>query len=404
MTNEYGIIAGIDVHKMWLYIAVGNKEGNEYQRHRCGTRTVELAALADWLNEQQVTTVVMESTAQYWKPVWLALEGRFRLLLAQAESNAARPGRKMDYWDAERLVRRLHARDLVLSFVPDAEQRQWRMLTRNRVEYGRQIGQVRNHVETLLEECRIKISGYLSDLFGTSGMRILNALASGERNVEKLAALRSGPIKATRQEMEEALNGEMSGMQQLVLRQMLEQVAQLNKHVEELSVCITGQLEQHADAVRRLCEIPGVGVVAAQQIIAELGSEAATFPTSDQVSSWVGVSPGKRKTAGKSKSNKSPQGNRQMRRILTQCAWAGVRTKGTALSERFHRMVPRMGAGKAIWAAAHRLLEVIWIVLHRHESYKEFGATRSPLAAAKRLAKLTREIQKLGYQVSAVPV
>ena len=273
------------------------------------------------------------------------------------------------------------------------------MLTRNRVEYGRQIGQVCNHVETLLEECRIKISGYLSDLFGTSGMRILNALASGERNVENLAALRSGPIKATRQEMEEALNGAMSDMQQLVLRQMLEQVAQLNKHVEELSVCITGQLEQPADAVRRLCEIPGVGVVAAQQIIAELGPEAATFPTS-----WVGVSPGKRETAGKSKSNKSPQGNRQMRRILTQCAWAGVRTKGTALSERFHRMVPRMGAGKAIWAAAHRLLEVIWIVLHRHESYKEFVAVRSPLAAAKRLAKLTREIQKLGYQVSVVPV
>ena len=305
----------------------------------------------------------------------------------------------MRHWDAERLVRRLHARALVLSFVPDAEQRQWRMLTRNRVEYGRQIGQVCNHVETLLEECRIKISGYLSDLFGTSGMRILNALASGERNVENLAALRSGPIKATRQEMEEALNGAMSDMQQLVLRQMLEQVAQLNKHVEELSVCITGQLEQPADAVRRLCEIPGVGVVAAQQIIAELGPEAATFPTS-----WVGVSPGKRETAGKSKSNKSPQGNRQMRRILTQCAWAGVRTKGTALSERFHRMVPRMGAGKAIWAAAHRLLEVIWIVLHRHESYKEFVAVRSPLAAAKRLAKLTREIQKLGYQVSVVPV
>ncbi len=141
----------------------------------------------------------------------------------------------MRHWDAERLVRRLHARALVLSFVPDAEQRQWRMLTRNRVEYGRQIGQVCNHVETLLEECRIKISGYLSDLFGTSGMRILNALASGERNVENLAALRSGPIKATRQEMEEALNGAMSDMQQLVLRQMLEQVAQLNKHVEDLS-------------------------------------------------------------------------------------------------------------------------------------------------------------------------
>ena len=402
--RRQGTIAGIDVHKKWLYVAVGNEESDKVERHLCGSRTRELAQLGNWLEARQVKTVVMESTAQYWKPVWLALEGRFELLLAQPQSNEARPGRKSDYWDAERLVRRLRAEELILSFVPAAEQRQWRMLTRTRVEYGRQIGQIRNHIEGLLEECQIKVSGYLTDLFGVSGMRIVEALAEGERDPERLAAMRTGPIRATKQELVEALTGAMSLDQQLVLRQKLDQIKLLIKHIDQISERIRQQMEPHAEQVRRLCEIPGIGVVAAQQIIAELGPEAASFPTAEQMASWVGVSPGKRESAGKSKSNKSPHGSRPMRRILTQCAWGAIRTTGSAFADRFHKMVRRMGKAKAAWAVAHRLLRIIWIVLHRHESYKELGpAALSPLAAAKRLAKLTREIQKLGYGVTVSP-
>src|SRR6201997_5652583 len=200
-------IAGIDVHKKMLAVVVSDLEVDgefDFERRMLGSNPEQLRALAAWLLEQEVEEVVVESTAQYWKPVWEALEQHWKpirekqqgerrkagkLHLAQAESNRGRRGRKRDFADAERLVKRLVARELTLSFVPDPEQRLWRTVTRKKYQLRRDRVRLQNQLESLLEEAHIKLSSLVSDLLGASAKRMLKALPDGETNPAALAAL-----------------------------------------------------------------------------------------------------------------------------------------------------------------------------------------------------------------------
>jgi len=184
-------MAGIDVHKKVLMVVVVDSSAPEEKlaRRRFVTLPSELQRFRIWLQEQGVEEAVMESTAQYWRSVWLELEPHMQLHLAQAFSNRAPRGRKHDFKDAERLVRRLIADELILSFVPDGEQRIWRSLTHMKVQLTRDRVRLQNQMECLLEEMRIKLSIVVSNLLGASGLRILHALAQGETDPKKLAEL-----------------------------------------------------------------------------------------------------------------------------------------------------------------------------------------------------------------------
>src|SRR5512135_2515668 len=188
-------MAGIDVHKKVLMVVVVDTSTPQEKpaRRRFVTMPSELHRLLTWLREQEVEEAVMESTAQYWRSVWLELEPHMRLHLAQAFSNRAPRGRKHDFKDAERLARRFIAKELILSFVPSGEQRIWRNLTRMKLQLVRDRVRLRGQIECLLEEMRIKLSAIVTDLFGLSGLRILHALADGETDAKKLASLGDGP-------------------------------------------------------------------------------------------------------------------------------------------------------------------------------------------------------------------
>lgn len=201
------------------------------------------------------------------------------------------------------------------------------MLTRARVEYTREINHIRNQIEMLLEAGRIKLSGFLSDLLGVSGRRILEAVAAGETDAAVLAALADARVRASSEELRAALNGRMSARQRLLLRQHLLRIRILEQCIEELSQTLQECLHEHGPVIARLCQIPGIGVCAAEQIIAEVGPEAASFPEARKLASWVGVCPGREESAGHSRSDACPRGSRPMRRILAQAAWASVRTK-----------------------------------------------------------------------------
>jgi len=205
------LVAGIDVHKAMLAVVIGGAGMNEsaFERRKFGTSTTQIRALAAWLRERGVVEVAMESTAQYYRPVWLGLEGQFRLQLAQARSNPAPKGRKNDYGDALRIVRRMLANDLTLSFVPPAQQRIWRVWTRTRVQLIQAQQQFRNQLECILEEGQIKLSTVVSDLLGKTGRRILEALVQGEVDPAVLAALADRRIRATSEQMREACSGNM---------------------------------------------------------------------------------------------------------------------------------------------------------------------------------------------------
>ena len=377
----------------------------EWKRRKFGATVPELQRLREWQGAEGVQEVVMESTAQYWKPVWIALEGEFELQLTQARSNKAPRGRKSDFADARRLVKRWRAEDLTVSYVPAAEQRRWRAMTRFRRQAIRQRVQLQNQIESLLEEGQIKLSCVGSDLLGMSGRRILRALADGETDPQKLAEMRDARVRASEEEVKAALGGQLHPLHCRLLRLSLDRVEQIDQQIGELDMDLGQAMQAHQEAIARLVALPGLGVDSAQQVIAQIGPEAATFPTPEQLASWVGVCPGRQESAGVSMSQRSPKGNRPMRRLITQLAWAAVKAKESYFQILFRRWVPRLGAKKAIWAVAHRLLRLIWKVLHKGVSYEErgpLGLNKNALHRRKR--RLLRDLRALGYKVILEPL
>ena len=396
-------VAGIDIHKKVLMVVVvkqmdGGTE--ELQRCRFGTGTSELRRLTAWLREQAVEEAVMESTAQYWKPVWYELEPHLRLQLAQAFSNRAPRGRKHDFKDAERLARRLLAEELILSFVPPPEQRAWRMLTRTKVQLARDRVRLHNQLEGLLEEMRIKLSSVLSDLLGLSGLRILRALADGESDAKKLAALGDDRLHCSQEQLEDALRGTFQAMHQQLLKLYLDRLQLLDQQMAELNLATAEAMRAHGEAVARLAEVPGFGADSAQQVIAEVGAEASTFPSAAQLASWVGTNPGRQESAGQNQSSRSAKGNKYVRRILTEAAQAAVKTKGSHFQVVFRRLLPRLGYKQALWAIAHRLCRLVWKILHEKVRYIEQGAQRDLKALKKRMHSMARSLRQLGYDVN----
>jgi len=412
-------IAGIDVHKKKLAVVVADVEvHDEYQFERrwFGSNPEQLRLLAEWLIEQQVEEAVMESTAQYWKPVWGALErywkptcqnregaGRMSgtLHLAQALSNRGRRGRKNDFRDAERLVKRLVSQELTLSFVPDAEQRLWRTLTRTRYQRTRDKVRLQNQLEALLEEAHIKLSSLVSDLLGVSARRMLKALAEGESDPAALAALADQRLRATPAELRDALGActELNPVYRRLVKLALEDLELIERQVDQLDQQIASLLREHQEAVQRLTEVPGLGVDSVQQIIAEIGAKAATFPSAANLVSWVGACPGEDETAGINRSKRSPKGNRQMRRILYEAANAAVKRKGSIFEIVYRRLVLRLGHNKTIGAIANRLCQLIWIILHKGVRYEERGPAVSEKSKRLRTTRMIRTLRNLGYRV-----
>src|SRR5216683_1620409 len=380
-------IAGIDVHKKMLAVVVSDVEiESEYQfeRRMFGSSPEQLRSLAAWLLEQEAEEVVMESTAQYWKPVWGALERYWKpvnekregarrrsgtLHLAQAQSNRGPRGRKKDFPDAERLVKRLVARELTLSFVPDAEQRLWRTVTRRKYQLTRR--------------------------------RMLKALADGETNPAALAALADQRLRATPAQLCDALGAcaELSPVYRRLLKMALEELRLIDEQIGQLDQEMASLLRQHQDAVERLAEVPGLGVDSAQQIIAEVGPTSATFPSEKCLSSWVGACPGDDESAGVNYSHRSPKGNRHMRRLLNQAANAAARTKGSIFEIVYRRSVPRLGHNQAIGAIAHRQCRLIWLILHKGVRYEERGPAVTKRSKQLRTSKMLRQLRRLGYRI-----
>ncbi len=402
-------IAGIDVHKAMLAVVVADIAGGGefvFERRKFGTGAGELKALAEWLASEGVQEAVMESTAQYWKPVWQQLEPSMKLQLAQAHSNRAPKGRKTDFADAERLVRRYVAGELILSFVPEPEQRLWRMMARTKHQLRRDRVRLQNQLEAFLEDSRIKLATQVSDLLGLSGRRMLQALAKGESDPQQLAALAAPGLRATPEQLCDALTAArtLDPQRRDLLQLFLERLVLLEEQIDKLDKTIGGALRDHQDAVQRLAQVPGLGADSAHRIIAEVGPGAETFDSAAQLASWVGVCPGREESAEVSRSDRSPKGNRQMRRILSQAANAAVKAKGCVFDRLYRRLIPRLGHCKAIWAVAHRICVITWKILHEKVEYEERGERPNPVAVRKRANRLLRDLRSLGYEVQvAIP-
>ena len=412
-------IASLDVHKVNLAAVNSDVEvvGEfEFERRQFGTTDGGLHQLVHWLIEQQVDEVVMESTAQYWKPVWAALERYWKpvvqkregarpttgsLHLAQAQSNRARRGRKRDFTDAERLLKRLVANELVLSLVPDPEQRLWRTIARaKKQQIGNRV-QLQNRLEALLEEAYIKLSCFVSDLLGLSARRMLKALADGETDPEAVAALADNRLRATPNQLSDALGAcrELNPVYRRLIKAVLEELELIDKHISRLDQEMADLLRPYQDQVQRLAEVPGLGPDSAQQIMAQVGATAATFPSGKALSSWVGVCPGDNESAGVNSSSRCPKGNRPMRSLLNQAANAAIKYKGGIFQIIYRRYVSRLGHKQTIGVVAHRLCHIIWKILHQGVRYEERGPHVNRRSQHQRTRRMIYELRKLGYRV-----
>ena len=413
------LIAAVDVHKKMLAVVVADVAGGgeyQFERRKFGTTPEQLHALAQWLIQLGVEEVVMESTAQYWKPVWGALERYWKpeiqkrdgatkmsgtLHLCQAKSNRGPRGRKNDFADGERMVKRLVAQELVLSFVPDPEQRLWRTVTRRKHQLTRDKVRFHNQLEALLEQAHIKLSSFVSDLLGLSGRRILTAIAEGETDPAALAALADCRLRATPEQLRDALGActDLNGVYRRLLKMALEELKLMEEQMEQLDQEASKLFQQHEDAVQRVAEVPGFGVDSAIQMMAEVGAEAATFNSAEELSSWVGVCPGSEESAGESKSTRSPKGNSTMRRVLNQAAQSAVKVQGSIFDVVFRKLLPHLGYKQAIWAIAHRLCRLLWMILHKGIRYEERGPAVSAKSQRTRTARMIKELKKLGYRI-----
>jgi transposase len=391
-------VAGIDVHKKILAVVIRQEQNGqcEYQKRKFGTTQQEIQHLAAWLQAETVQEVVMESTAQYWRPVWYGLEAHFRLHLTHPLKTKAPRGRKRDFRDAQRLTDRWCAGDLEDSFIPGAEQRSWRWLTRNRVHLKRKIGVICCQIEGLLEQGGYKLAAVVTDLFGVTGWTILDRIVAGETDPEVLGKLAKGALRNKRTQLQEALKGQLEPVYRLLLRQHMDQVRLLRQHIEEINQALAAALKDHTAALARLCRIPGVDLTAAQELLAEIGPRAAAFPSAPQFASWVGVCPGSQESAGVCYSSRSAKGNRYLRRLLCQIAWAAIHAKGTFFSGLFHRLKPRIEGKGAAWAVAHRIAKIIWLVLHQEVEYQEKGVVFNERTLVRKFNRLARNLARQG--------
>lgn len=405
MESVYPCMAGIDVHKKMLAVVVRRPcDGQaDYQKRKFGTTRAEIQHLEAWLQAHGVSEVVMESTAQYWRPVWYGLEPRFRLHLTHPLKTRAPRGRKSDFRDAQRLADRWCSGDLEESFIPGAEQRSWRWLTRTRVQLKKKLGVIHSHVEGLLEQGGIKLSAVVSDLFGVSGWAMLEHIAQGVTDVEVLVKEARGVLRNKDAQLREALVGHLDPVYRLLLRQHLEQVRLLRRQVEEINQALAEALQEHLAALHRLTKIPGVDLYAAQELLAEIGPQAAAFASAEQFASWVGVCPGSQESAGVNYSHRSAKGNRYLRRLLCQIAWAAIHTKDTFFAGLFARLKPRVEGKGAAWAVAHRIAKIVWLLLHQQVEYQEKGpAVPNERTLVRKFKRMLKEFGRLGLDVRAL--
>jgi transposase len=399
--------AGLDVHKDFVSACVLLAgEGSEPSKHleQFGTTTQELRRLSQWLEQAQVTHAAMESTGVYWKPVFNILESSCELVLVNSRQVRNVPGRKTDPADASWLARLLRHGLVEASFVPERETRQLRDLCRMRTTLVRESVQTGNRLRKVLEDANIKLDSVASDSLGVSGRSMIEALVQGETDPIVLAELARGRLRAKRPELALALEGRVTRHHRFLLGEWLRLLHFLEEQIARLEEQIESHMPPFEAAAALLLSMPGVDRTTACALLGEIGQDMKRFPSARHLASWAGVCPGNNQSGGRRKSGKSHRGNRWVKGVLTELAWAATRTKHTYASALYRRLMIHRGKKRALVAVAHHLLEAVWHMLTLGALYRELGPDYFDRLDHDRLKRnLVRRLQKLGYTVDVQP-
>jgi transposase len=398
--------AGLDVHQKTIVACI--LKGNLEEKPRpyiqtFGTTTKELLGLQDWLMENGCEEVAMESTGVLWKPVWNVLESTCNLVLANARQIKNMPGRKTDKKDAQ-WIAQLHRCGLIEpSVVLPVHLRDLRDWTRYRVKMVQAAAAEKNRIHKVLQDANIKLSSFVSDIFGVSGRLILQKLMEGEVIDEhELKGIVKTKLKRKVPELVEALNGRLRRHHRVLMSYHWKHLTCLAEQVKQLEIQIDEELEIYRDEIEWLDSIPGIERNAAAAIFAEMGPNIdERFPTEEQFASWAGICPGNKESAGKKAKTKCLQGNKYLKRALTQASWANDKSQNL-IGQHFRRIRKRRGDKKACVATGHLILRIIYAMMKNKTAYKEVDVPgRTP--TEKTLEYYLKQIQGMGFvvQVSA---
>lgn len=396
---------GLDIHQAEVVacLCLQDQRGR-LKRDTRRFRTVysELIQLRDWLTSAGCEAIGMEATGQYWRSIYCALEGHFQLLVGNPVQMKGLKGRKTDQQDAEWIADLTRLGLIKPSFVPPPDFRALRDLLRLRRGMIQARTTLQNETLKVLELGGVKLSSFMSSVFGVSGTAMLRALARGESVVDQVHLLAKGRLRSKLPELRLALEQPLPRHLQQILVIQLERL----DHVAGQLVSLDALIEEHMapyEAERRLLmDIVGIARVSANIILAEIGVDMGVFPTPHHLAAWAGLAPGSCETGGKTKRAPTLKGNVYLKTILVECAGAAIRAKGTFLSAKFHQLRRRgMNYGKAIVAIAHKLLIAIHRVLETRAPYRDLGAAYLDQRHRTRtIRNLTRKLESLGLMVT----
>jgi len=426
--------AGLDVHKKTVvaHARITDTRGRVERHTRTfGAMTADLLALAAWLLSLEITHVAMESTGEYWKPVYNILEGSFTVLVVNAQHIKNVPGRKTDVKDAQWIADLLCHGLVRGSFIPPQPQRDLRDLTRQRTNLVRDRATVVNRLQKVLEWANIKLAAVVSDVVGVSARAMLAAIVDGQSDITLLADLARGRMREKRADLERALSGRVRDHHRFVIASHLEQIdfldAQIASFDAQIVACVAEQAPPSPPAagaasppappssgdgnelsweaaIQIWDSVPGIGRRLAEQLVAEIGPQPDQFPSAEHLARWAKVAPGNRESAGKRLSGKTGKGNRWLRSSLVQAAHGAVKAKGSALAVYYRRLAKRMSGKKAMMAVAHKILTIGYTLLCKREWYREPDLSeRETRRTEQLLAQMQRRIERLGYRVNIEP-
>jgi transposase len=390
---------GLDVHKKNV-VACVLTEGEQVRTF--GTTTRELLRLLDWLQEEKVTQLAMESTGVYWKPVFNLLEGHgIELMVVNPAHMKAVPGRKTDVKDAQWIAQLLRHGLLRASRIPERPQRE----LQEAVRYRRSLVDMRSdevrRLQKVLEGANVKLGDVAADVLGKSGRDMLEALAGGITDGAEMAEMARGKLRKKLPQLTLALEGSMGKHQRFMIQNLLQHIDFLEARIEEVSLEVGARMRPFELAMAALQKIPGIGRRSAQTILAEIGTDMSHWPNHKAFAAWAKICPGNNESAGKRRSSSIGRGNQSLRNGAIEAAQSAVKVKKSYFAALYQRVKGRRGSKRALIAVAHAILVVIYHMLKDGTVYSDLGADYFDRVDREAIRKRSvRRLENLGYQVT----
>ncbi len=392
-------VIGLDVHQAQITACaiIEDADGTtRIEQRQFGAFKRDRRALADWAAALSPDQVVMESTGIYWKSPYAALEAvgiRAQVVNARHVKNV--PGRKTDVGDAQWLATLARAGLLRGSFVPPAKLRELRLISRQRQKLVGQLASEKNRLHKVLTDGGIRLGVVVSDVHGQSARAMVKAIIDGQppNEVLKLASRR---LKASREELFDALQGELTDSHRFVLDELMCHIEEIEARIARFDARLLDGLTDERNALALLQTLPGVDLIGAAMLLVEIGTDMDAFGHADRLASWVGICPGNNESAGKRKSGRVRKGNPYVRRLLCEFAHAASRTQSVFRSK-FQSLVVRRGHKRAIVALAHKILRTIFFMLNRGEHYRDSATDYEALSVQRNAPRWIKALTKFGF-------